>query len=121
MSALVGAALGVGVAFLIVNLMGRLIGDAIDIRPVATWRSLVVAYTLGVIVTFITITISSWRVSRLNIVSAIRDIPEAAATHASRRWLVLGILGVIVGALLMWVGRSTGRPSPSPRASRSCR
>ncbi len=111
-SALVGAALGVGVAFLIVNLMGRLISDAIDIRPVATWRSLIVAYTLGVIVTFITITISSWRVSRLNIVSAIRDIPDVTATKASRRWLVLGILGVILGGLLMWIGRNTGQAFP---------
>ena len=111
-SALVGAALGVGVAFLIVNLMGRLISDAIDIRPVATWRSLIVAYTLGVIVTFITITISSWRVSRLNIVSAIRDIPDVTATKASRRWLVLGILGVILGGLLIWIGRNTGQAFP---------
>ncbi len=111
-AALIGAALGVGVAFLIVELMGRIIGDAINIKPVVTWRSLVVAYTLGVIVTFITITVSSWRVSRLNIVAAIRDIPETTKVRAGRRWLVLGILGVILGALLMWVGRHSGQAFP---------
>src|SRR6185312_3446476 len=39
-SALVGSALGVGVAFLIVEMMGRIIGGGINITPVATWRSL---------------------------------------------------------------------------------
>lgn len=111
-AALIGAALGVGVAFLIMELMGQIIGDAINIKPVVTWRSLVVAYTLGVIVTFITITVSSWRVSRLNIVAAIRDIPDATKARAGRRWLVLGILGVILGGLLMFVGRSSGQAFP---------
>ncbi len=111
-SAAVGAALGVGVAFLIVELMGQIIGDVLNIKPTITWRSLVIAYTLGVIVTFITITISSWRVSRLNIVAAIRDIPEVTMAKASRRWLIFGILGIILGALLTLVGRSSGQAFP---------
>jgi len=108
-AALVGAALGIGVAFLIVELMGRVIGGGFNITPVATWRSLVIAYALGVIVTFITISISSWRVSRLNIVAAIRDLPDAPTARAGWRWLVMGILGIIVGGLLMWAGRSSGQ------------
>ena len=111
-AALVGAALGVGVAFIITTFTGRIIGDAFNITPVATWRSLVIAYTLGVIVTFITISISSWRVSRLNIVAAIRDIPEATMAKAGRRWLIFGILGVLLGAFLMWVGRNSGQAFP---------
>ena len=111
-AALVGAALGVGVAFIISDFIGRIIGNVFRITPVATWRSLVIAYTLGVVVTFITITVSSWRVSRLNIVAAIRDIPEASAARASRRWLILGILGIILGALLMWIGANTGKAFP---------
>lgn len=104
LSALVGAALGVGVAMLMVGAFGRMMGDEFPLRASASWRSLVVAYTLGVIVTFFTITISSWRVSRLNIVRAIRDIPEPQRQRASNRWLIFGILGVAIGALLMWVG-----------------
>ncbi|HEX3721579.1 MAG TPA: FtsX-like permease family protein [Nitrolancea sp.] len=106
-AALVGSALGVGVAFLIVELMGRIIGGGLNIAPVATWRSLIIAYSLGVIVTFFTISISSWRVSRLNIVAAVRDLPDAPKARAGWRWLILGILGIVVGALLMLVGRST--------------
>src|SRR5439155_20657455 len=39
-------------------------------------RSVVVAFFLGAIVTFLTVTFSAWRVSRLNIVAAIRDLPD---------------------------------------------
>ncbi|MEI2616387.1 MAG: FtsX-like permease family protein [Thermomicrobiales bacterium] len=81
-AALLGAAAGVGVAFAIAGIMGRLLGDFISIAPYATWRSLVVAYSLGVSVTFVTILFASVRSSRLNIVAAIRDLPEEA--HASR-------------------------------------
>ncbi len=111
-AAAVGAALGVGVAFIITTFIGHIIGNAFNITPIVTWRSLVIAYTLGVIVTFITITISSWRVSRLNIVAAIRDIPEATMAKAGRRWLIFGILGILVGALLMWVGRNSNQAFP---------
>ncbi|HET7038101.1 MAG TPA: FtsX-like permease family protein [Thermomicrobiaceae bacterium] len=111
-SALVGAGLGVLVAFVIATAMGSLVGDFFTIKPVATWRSLVIAYTLGVVVTFITIAVSSWRVSRLNIVAAIRDIPEPTRQRASNRWLIAGILGVIIGALLIWAGESTGQVFP---------
>ena len=111
-SALIGSALGVGVAFVIAGVMGRLVGDFFTIVPTAHWRSLVVAYSLGVVVTFVTIAISSWRVSRLNIVRAIRDIPEPQRQRAGNRWLIFGILGVVLGALLMWVGADSDKLFP---------
>jgi putative ABC transport system permease protein len=103
-SALVGAALGVAVAFAIAGFMGRLIGEFIPIHPTATLRSLVIAYTLGVVVTYLTIIASSWRASRLNIVSAIRDIPEPTQPRGSRRATLLGASGVVFGALMLWAG-----------------
>lgn len=75
-AALIGAALGVAVAFAIAGVMGALLGDFIVISPYANPRSLIVAYSLGVTVTFITIIFASVRASRLNIVQAIRDLPE---------------------------------------------
>lgn len=107
LSALVGAALGVGVALVIAQAMGGLVGSFFHIKPTFTWRSLVVAYTLGVVVTFLTILVSSWRVSRLNIVQAIRDIPDPVHQKASRRWLIFGILAVIVGAVMLMSGASS--------------
>jgi putative ABC transport system permease protein len=111
-SALAGALLGVGVAFVMAQYMGRMIGDVFAITPSITWTSLIIAYTLGVVVTFITIVGSAWRVSKLNIVQAIRDIPEPTMPRAGRRWLVWGALGTLAGALLAWSGGSAGQDFP---------
>ncbi|HLI51156.1 MAG TPA: FtsX-like permease family protein, partial [Thermomicrobiaceae bacterium] len=107
LSALVGAALGVGVALVIAQVMGGLVGSFFHIKPTFTWRSLVVAYTLGVVVTFLTILVSSWRVSRLNIVQAIRDIPDPVHQKASRRWLIFGILAIVIGAIMLMSGANS--------------
>ena len=40
-------------------------------------RTVIVSYCVGMIITFATVAVSSYRISRLNIVTAIRDLPEA--------------------------------------------
>lgn len=86
-AALIGAAAGVGVAFVMAGIMSNLIGDAFDIVPHFTFRSLAVAYSLGVTVTFLTIIVASVRAARLNIVAAIRDTPEEEGGQRQRpRW-----------------------------------
>jgi putative ABC transport system permease protein len=107
-SALIGAALGVGVAFLIAQFAARIVGEWFTITPTATWQSLVIAYTLGVVVTFVTILISSWRITNLNIVRAIRDIPEPMMPRAGRRWLIFGIAGLLIGVFATWAGGTAG-------------
>ena len=79
LAAAVGAGLGVLVAWVLIGRMANLLADiavgstfGFDIKP----RSLIVAYCLGMIITFLTVMFSSWRVSRLNIVAAIRDLPD---------------------------------------------
>lgn len=66
----------------------------------ATPNSLALAFGLGFLITFITILSASVRVSRLNIIRAIRGIPEPTFARASRRQLYLGsalaALGLIV-------------------------
>lgn len=87
-AALIGAVAGVGVAFLMAIVMGRIIGDFFEITPHFSLRSLAVAYTLGVAVTFVTIIFASVRASRVNIVAAIRDLPDESspASHVRPRW-----------------------------------
>jgi len=104
-SALVGAALGVLVALGMTRIMASLFSQfGVSIEPYVTPRSLIVAYCLGVVITFITVVFSSWQVSRLNIVRAIRNIPEPTYRRATRRTLVLGIIGILLGLLLGWAG-----------------
>jgi putative ABC transport system permease protein len=76
-AAAVGVILGVGVGLIIALTLGRAFaGVGLDIRPNISLRSLIVSYSLGMLVTFGTVLISANRVSHLNIVSAIRDLPE---------------------------------------------
>jgi putative ABC transport system permease protein len=104
---LVGAALGVLAAWALVYISGEIFGEsfAMDLR--VTPRSLVVSYALGVVLTFITVAVSSWRVSKLNIVAAIRDVQEQRARRAGRGSLIWGIIGVLIGALLLALGASS--------------
>jgi hypothetical protein len=50
-------------------------------------RSVIVAYCLGLLLTFFVVTISAWRVSRLNIVTAIRDLPPPPNADTGLRHL----------------------------------
>src|SRR5689334_23388424 len=69
-------------------------------------RSLLVAYCLGMIVTFMTVLFSAWRVSRLNIVAAIRDLPDEKVRRARSRSTALwglATLGAVALALVGWL------------------
>jgi putative ABC transport system permease protein len=66
----------------------------------------VLAYTIGVLLTLGVVAFSAWRVSRMNITSAIRNLPEPSVEKTGkRRWLV-GLLGVGIGVALAIAGVS---------------
>ncbi len=76
-AAAVGCALGIAVSIVMVGAMARLFADfGLQITFHVTARSLIVAYSIGVVLTFLTVTFSSWRIGNLNIVSAIRDVAD---------------------------------------------
>jgi len=52
--------------------------------------SLINAFCLGTIITFLTIALASWRITNINIVRAIRDIEEPTRERASRKVVILG-------------------------------
>ena len=79
-SAAVGVVLGLGVSTLMVTVLNQIFAGvdesfvlAIRFEP----RSIIVAYCLGMTITFATVAVSAYRVSQLNIVVAIRDLPES--------------------------------------------
>ncbi|MGB2694832.1 MAG: FtsX-like permease family protein, partial [Dehalococcoidia bacterium] len=112
LAAMVGAGLGVLVAFGIALIMGQIFGEFFTITPHVTLRSVIVAYSVGVVLTFLTVTFASWRASNLNIVRAIRDIPEPSGGRMGRRWLAAGLLGIILGALFVLLGLSSDLAFP---------
>lgn len=108
-AAAVGAVLGIGVSWLMVRVVSTAFetDGGIDLGYSLSARSLLIGSTLGVLLTLVVVTLSAWRVSRLNIVSAIRDIPESdEVVHPVRRWVLIGI-GLAVGALLASSGASS--------------
>ena len=106
-SALIGALLGVGVAYLLILVLGNVFGDfGLSITFNANPVGFAISYLLGVVITFVTVAISSWRSANLNIVRAIRDIPEPDTFRGHDRSLVrlfkatAGVLWLaLIGAL----------------------
>ena len=82
-AAIVGLVAGVFVTFGMVALINAFAeaGLGLELRTNLTPRSLVIAFCLGVISTFVVIFFAAVRASRLNIVAAIRDLPEPIVTN----------------------------------------
>ncbi|MGH2560030.1 MAG: ABC transporter permease [Thermomicrobiales bacterium] len=100
----VGSALGVAAAIGLAYGMRAIIGEFFPIEPMVQPRSLIVAYCMGVVITFLAVVVSSSRISRLNVVAAIRDIPDVTIHHKRRRTLIWGIVLLVVGALMTAMG-----------------
>lgn len=106
LSGLVGSALGIGVAWIIAKATGRMTGGMFEISLYVHPRSLVIAYSLGVVITFAAVIFSSNRASRLNVVAALRDIPENIHLNRTKKPLVFAAIGIVLGGWLMWLGHS---------------
>ena len=64
------------------------------------------------LLTFVVVALSAWRVSRLNIVAAVRGLPEPIARHGGRRRLALGTVGLIVGLAMAYAGLEGAQATP---------
>jgi len=118
-AAALGALAGLGLGYVMIYFFDRLVphGDV-----VVTFHfdpaSVITAFVAGTALTWVTILLASWRVSRLNIVRAIRDLPEPATPERSRDVLIAGLLTSLAGlALTAWgfltntgIGKIPGPP-----------
>jgi putative ABC transport system permease protein len=109
---MLGAALGVLAALGIGAAMGFLFGDFVNITPHVTLRSMVAAYSLGVVITFLAVVGSSWKISRLNVVAAIRDLPDAVSSKRKKRSLIWAGLLLLVGGVLTMIGVNSSSAFP---------
>src|SRR6059036_3086590 len=68
---------------------------------ILTWTDsdLINGFAIGFLITMATIVIASWRVSKLNIVRAIRDIPEPVPHGSTRRQVAAGAAIAVLGAV----------------------
>ncbi len=112
LAGLVGSALGIGVAYLISQAFSSVFGTYAHIETSISATSVIAGYCLGVVITFLAVVVSSWRISRLNIVAAVRDLPDAS--HHGRSWKTFLWQGLLVagGVLLTMQGVSSGSAMP---------
>jgi putative ABC transport system permease protein len=111
-AAALGALLGVGVSLALVAGMGHaMAAESIDIVYTVKWPSVIVAYALGVLLTFLVVAFSAWRVSVLNIVTAVRGLPDPPRRRGRRGWLI-GTGTAAVGALFAVSGHSSAQAMP---------
>ena len=133
-----GQRAGVGVGWVMVRLTGQgFAGGSEDFRIVfaTSPQNVVLAFCMGMVLTFAVVLLSSWRVSRLNVVRAIRDIPEPDKRGRSVLGVIVAVLTPIAGAVAFWQGVATetvafylgglslmliglGAPGPGPRDTR---
>src|SRR5215204_3873306 len=105
-----GSVAGVGVGWVMVSLLGKgFAGGSEDFRIIFATNSqnIVLAFCMGMVLTFAIVLISSWRVSRLNVVRAIRDIPEPDRKGRSVWGVIVAVLLPLAGAIAFWQGLAT--------------
>jgi putative ABC transport system permease protein len=103
-----GSVAGVGVGWLMVRVIGKAFaGSGFEISFATSPENVVIAFCLGMVLTFAVVLVSSWRVSRLNVVRAIRDIPEPDKKGRSVKGVLLALATPLAGAGLLWQGLQT--------------
>lgn len=122
LASLLGVLAGLGVALLTLDLLGGYLTDFnIQVSRYVEPRSLVIALCMGLLLTFITVTIAAWRIARLNVVAAVRNLPDEGPPPPSltrlarqgrplalvRALLTRGPLLVLLGLALILVTRAS--------------
>jgi putative ABC transport system permease protein len=114
-AAAVGAVLGALVALGMVYALAAAFGGddtQFSIRYAITGRSLAIAYLLGVLLTLAVVAVSAWRVSVLDIATAIRNLPAPPARRLRRRRLGLAVAAIAFGGLVAVSGGNSKQFAP---------
>jgi putative ABC transport system permease protein len=111
-ASLLGVLAGVGLGTVLIELSRRAFNtehSQFDLFTVLRGPSLAEAFAIGFVIALTTIVLTSVRVSRLNIIRAIRDIPEPPPRR-KRRWVVIGGIAAALG--LVWSVSAFGGEEP---------
>lgn len=112
LATLLGTAVGVGLGRVLVALSQRAFTSEhsrLDLLFVVRPTSLAEAFAISFLVALVTVLLTSFRVSRLNIIRAIREIPEPPARRR-RRTFVAGAVIAALGALWTMTAIASSEP-----------
>jgi putative ABC transport system permease protein len=107
LAAVFGTFVGVGIGWVVARAAGQIFGIAdqgITFRLIVEPTSLAIGGLTGLAISLATIWLTSLRIARLNVIRAIRDLPEPRLATVRRRNLILGTVGVLSGAAVSGLG-----------------
>src|SRR5947209_11390090 len=111
LASFIGLGLGIALGTLLVLFLGPILARFnFPLKLILQPHSLVIAYCLGVIFTFCSVAASSWLVSRMTVVEAMRDLPEPGQQELSLGEAclkILRLLGSTCKLLISWDGHRT--------------
>ena len=119
LAGLIGVAAGVLASFAMTEgLLKAVGGDYFSlIETKITWTSLVIGYSLGVVITFVTVVFASLKVSQVNIVAAIRLLPDEVRRERKRQtswlWVAAGVPALLIPPLGLWMILRKGAGLPT--------
>src|SRR5512132_3361718 len=93
-ASLLGIFIGLGVGRAVVVVAARIFSsfsdeDSFNLAFRFTPISLINGFAMGFLIAFVTVTLTSIRISRVNIIAAIRDLPNEGGRRLKRRWVAL--------------------------------
>jgi putative ABC transport system permease protein len=97
-AAVLGVLAGLAVGRAVVEVAARILAGfspsdgGLDLAFKVTPTSLVNGFALGFLIAFATVALTSIRISRINIIAAIRDLPGEGGRRLKRRWVVVSTL-----------------------------
>jgi putative ABC transport system permease protein len=101
----IGTVAGIGVGRAVASLAARVFrgwsadGSGLDISFAVTRTSLINGFAMGLLIALATVLLTSIRISRLNVIAAIRDLPPAAGRRTPRRWVAAStVVAVLLAA-----------------------
>ncbi len=105
-AAVLGTALGVGVGQAILAVTRSILADEEGMTFVfaAEPASLLTGGLIGLAISLLTVWGTSIRIARLNVIRAIRDLPEPAVRRLTVRRAVVASVGVLAGTLVFQAG-----------------
>jgi putative ABC transport system permease protein len=105
-ASMVGAVAGIGIGWVVASIAAPIFAPDQGTRfpLVVEPGSLALGAGAGLVISLLTIWATSLRIARLNIVRAIRDLPEPRTPRGRTRSLLLGGVGVLLGAAIAVAG-----------------
>ncbi len=101
MGTIAGVGIGAFLIYMINNIADIMAGVVIPFH--FETFSLITAFSTGFIITFATILLTSWKISKLNIIRAIRGIDEPVSDRKDWKVPVAGIILTIVSTILIFM------------------